>query len=219
VVFLLADLQSVVRFLKEIKNNAKSGIFTFVMSESTNTNDKLKSEELGNIALGSLSFKMETEPNKEFRKKFLEKTPWNIKTNRKWFKEWWQSKFNCHFPDSFDKSGAQLCDPTEHMRGTKENNWVHYVIQATQALAIGINSALKSYCTVEPTKLCDEFVDHPKEVIEKIKKVKSLCIIIQTMQALHKRKALEKLSFPSIYSIEPKEGSKYKIDPALIYNS
>ena len=156
------------------QNSQTPGVFTWVtrttLGVEKTTDDRLKFAASGGIVV---SLNNTVVGASEFEDYFLNLKPEN-NTENPWFEEYWESVFQCYLPGR-PKMFNTECDITKQALKGKVaiEQSVPFVIQAVDAIAIGLEAAWRNKCP-GAEKPCSNFNNDRKKwdlVFNEIKKV------------------------------------------------
>ncbi|KAJ8301890.1 hypothetical protein KUTeg_020877 [Tegillarca granosa] len=138
--------------LEVLAEDTESSPFTFIASEAWGINPRVISGNLGNQAKGSLVFLTDT--NVHLNSKFLaylENLTPGSESNNPWLMNFWQDRFQCSFPESYNKKYSSVCKKNQRLSKAQakamydEQRGIH-AMHAVFAVREGIRSTLFQIC-------------------------------------------------------------------------
>ncbi|KAL3891451.1 hypothetical protein ACJMK2_003713 [Sinanodonta woodiana] len=167
VVFVRSHLAVIL--MKTLTLQMKTGEFIFIGSATWGTNADILKQDNANKLIGSLTITMEMPAKQDLLAKIATLFPSENGSNP-WMEEYLQSKLGCYFSWSFKKNGKTVCTP-EQTRSLNSDGWLNFSAIAAESLLLGAGHFFKSKCSPPGKILCDEYINDPRGLVEKIKNV------------------------------------------------
>ena len=161
-------------FLEVIDNRND---FIFLASEDWGEQDYIL--EVGRLGtLGSIILKNEgvtLTKDDPFVDYVRHLSPYNNERNP-WFTEYWEQVFKCDLPLSFENKYSISCDTNKRfseafIEGFLSHQRVIHVINAVEALGLGLKSSREQFCKFENTFPCPNYFKYVADVTNNIKGV------------------------------------------------
>ena len=158
-VVVFASSSFINEMLQAIRRNPEAlNKFRFIGSDSW-ANNKEATDSVEDLAVGSVTFDLDTRDLRAFDEYLSSKTPGNYPENP-WFSEYYEEIHNCYLTIP-DKRYPRRCHATSIDVTTsgryKQDTAIIHVINAVYSSAIGIDMALKEVCGVDYTTVCEAF--------------------------------------------------------------
>lgn len=138
---------------------AERGEFIFIGSEAwARKKDPFKNDDRQRL-LGSFTLSIEMYQDNELRDHIRKMTPTTFNKNP-WSLIYLQTKRNCYFDFSFDKTMAEECSPENDFKNDPNfvlDSWDTAAFVAAKCLLIGANAYLREKCGTAATTLCEDF--------------------------------------------------------------
>ena len=158
-VIVFADSSFINALLQAVRRNPEAhNKFKFIGSDAW-ANNKEATRDVEDIAVGSVTFDLDTVDLKDFDNYLSSKSPGNYPENP-WFSEYYEEIFNCYLTIP-DRRYPGRCPATSQDIATsnryKQDTAIIHVINSVYASAIGIDMALKEICGPSYTTVCEAF--------------------------------------------------------------
>ncbi|XP_062604070.1 uncharacterized protein LOC134265840 isoform X2 [Saccostrea cucullata] len=173
VVLLFLKSHVVFDVVKLISTTMESGEFHFIASEAfgtrsdiVNNNPKLE----GTLSL-SLELAMDTNDLQHYIYDKLQKDDYH----NPWTRSYFEKKYNCFLPSSFDKSSNTECKGVlEQYNSTefKANTWTPFALYAVTTALKGAFAAFQELCGQNSKLICSDYTNKPNEIWEFVRKQK-----------------------------------------------
>ena len=175
-VVVFADASFINEMLQAIRRNPEAiNKFKFIGSDAW-ANNKEATDTVEDLAVGSVTFDLDTKDLRDFDTYLSSKTPGNYPENP-WFSEYYEEIHNCYLTIP-DKRYPRRCHATSEDITTssryKQDTAIIHVINAVYSAAIGIDMALKEVCGEYYTTVCEAFKNRESKrglILEKMKNV------------------------------------------------
>ncbi|KAL3837211.1 hypothetical protein ACJMK2_022582 [Sinanodonta woodiana] len=155
-----------------LSKDAINGEFMFIGSESWGKDADILKGESKRILETSLVLSLEMHEDLDLVSYVQGINP-ESKRNIVWLKEYIESKFNCYYPWSFDKSKNHQCTSTDLFVNNPDFQmgiWNVFAYNSVLSLILGAYKTFSSLCGPTP-KICLEYAENPQKVIQDIKTV------------------------------------------------
>jgi hypothetical protein len=158
VVIVFADAFDINGFLKGVQKQKAGGEFLLFGSELWGTSPFFV-DGAEDVAVGSLSIKLRSPFIAAFDKHLRDL---NVADNTRnpFFRDWYESVFNCYIDASNSIIYGKPCNTTAKIPDSPkfyQSQFTYYTINAVYAIAKGLDDALKFYCGSTYTSVCKAF--------------------------------------------------------------
>ena len=176
-VVIFADTSFINALFRAIRRNPEAhNKFKFIGSDSW-ANNKEATDGVEDLAVGSVTFDLDTVDLEDFDNYLSSKSPGNYPENP-WFSEYYEEIHNCYLTIP-DKRYPRRCPATSQDIATsnryKQDTAIIHVINAVYASAFAIDMALKEVCGESYTTVCEAFKnkeDRSDLILEMLNKVR-----------------------------------------------
>ncbi|KAL4228850.1 Metabotropic glutamate receptor 3 [Mactra antiquata] len=152
-----------------LTNQMEKGEFIFIGSEAWARNAAVLQADTNHVLLGSLTVSLEIYQDKELRHHIQNIKPLPYRENP-WAQMYVQTKFDCYFNHSFDKSKSKHCDDEDISSTSVLDTYDTPAYICAQSLLIGANNFLKQACGSGVKSICSYYT--PDGLVNEMLKVK-----------------------------------------------
>lgn len=161
VVFVILRSHVGPEVMKAIDEDHGTGEFVFIGTEAWGS----RSNYLKLNLRGSISFSQYIPQDPDFEL-FLQQQKPNVTDKNPWLLDFFQTRLNCYFSWSFDKTKLRECDNADALTGVGMlDPWTPYIMLAVESLLFGADKSLKILCG-ENGGLCEEYRRNPSLVMK-----------------------------------------------------
>lgn len=163
IAFIYGD--TLTRIINSLGNQMQRGEFVFIGSEAWARNLAGLKADTNQILLGSLTLSLEIYQDKELRSHIQDIKSLPYRENP-WAQMFVQTKRDCYFDLSFDKSKSMHCvDESDTDSNTVLDTYDTAAYVASTSLIIGANTFLKDSCGTSAKSLCPYYTPEGKPVV------------------------------------------------------
>ncbi|XP_061195182.1 uncharacterized protein LOC133203414 [Saccostrea echinata] len=158
-----------------ISTSMEFGEFHFIASEAFGTRSDIVNNNPKLDGTLSLSLELAMDYN-ELQHYIYDKLQKNDNQNP-WTRSYFEKKYNCYLPSSFDKSSNTKCSGVlEEYNSTefKPNTWSPFALYAITTVLKGTYAAFQKFCGQKSEKICIDYRNKPNEIWEFVKQQKLL---------------------------------------------
>ena len=158
IVFLRSHVA--VPLMKTLTANIERGEFVFIGSEAWGKNQDMLVNDNEQTLLGSYTIVLEFAHDNELLSKVHKIHPQSYAENP-WTEQYLQSRWECHYNKSYNKTHVSLCEDSYSSRTTLDP-WTSPAYFSGLAMLIGAGSFHRSVCGSNSTVLCSDYLDNPQ---------------------------------------------------------
>ena len=171
IIIVYLNLQILVNFMKGLDKEISRGEFHLICAKSWGKNTNLLELD---IAKGSLTVALEMDASDNLTSYIENKEP-NRDENNPWLDEYIQTRQDCFFDWSYDKTFSRKCMDDDYMpirNNDKDiiDGWSPFATIAMWSLLMGSAEFYAKTCG-ESTTLCPDYMDNPSGLVNEMKKL------------------------------------------------
>ncbi|KAL3837215.1 hypothetical protein ACJMK2_022586 [Sinanodonta woodiana] len=173
IVIIFLQSHIVLPVMEALSKDAINGEFMFIGSEAWGKNVDILKGKSKTILETSLVLSLEMYEDLDLASNVQGINP-ESKRNVVWLKEYIESKLNCYYPWSFDKSKNHQCTSNDLFVNNPDFQmgiWNVFAYNSVMSLLTGAYNTFSSQCG-SVLRVCPEYANNPQKVIQDIKKVK-----------------------------------------------